>query len=33
MESNLDLVLGIIAILIFGGGLLMLLSGVNKMND
>lgn len=33
MENNLDLILGIIAILILIGGLVMLLSGVSKMND
>lgn len=33
MENNQDLILGIIAILIFGGGLVMLLTGVSKMND
>jgi hypothetical protein len=33
MENKLDLILGIIAILILIGGLIMLLSGVSKMND
>ncbi len=32
-EINLDVILGIIALLILGGGLFMLLSGVSKMND
>ncbi len=32
-ENNLDLILGIIAILILGGGLVMLLTGVSKMNE
>lgn len=32
-ETNLDLILGILAILILIGGLVMLLTGVSKMND
>ncbi len=32
-EINLDLILGIVAILILIGGLVMLLTGVSKMND
>jgi len=31
--NSLDLILGILAILIVIGGLIMLLSGVSKMND
>jgi len=33
MENNLDLILGIFAILILVGGLVMLFTGVSKMND
>ncbi len=32
-KTNLDLILGIVAILILIGGLVMLLTGVSKMND
>lgn len=33
MENNLDLILGAIAMLILIGGLIMLFTGVSKMND